>query len=224
MASEEQPTLYSRAALPWINMTSDVSGQPHDSVMHLEVKHLQNRKLELFMSMERQWSMKKSTHPLDGAQSPHVWCHVDQTLKWVETSFTSSYLAVVLCLPLSPPPPYPAQRRQTCCKLTLMIPNSDPMSPSSVLLLKMRPELPDPFVLLLTLLPNLLQSRCQGTRHFPDCRLTSCLSSQGFSSLISSAGVANFPAWNSKSLIRSSRFSLWEMLKIGIIIIIANIY
>ena len=95
--------------------------------------------------------------------------------------------------PLSLPPPPPAQRRQTCCKLTLMIPNSDPMSSSSVLLLKMRPELPDPFVLLLTLLPNLLQSRCQGTRHCPDCRLTSCLSSQGFSSLTSSAGEANFP-------------------------------
>ena len=99
MVSEEQPTLYSGTALPWITVTSDVSGQPHDSVMHLEAKHLENRKMELFKSTERQWSMKKSTYPSDSPQSPHVWCHVGQTLKWVETSFTFSYVAVVLCLP-----------------------------------------------------------------------------------------------------------------------------
>lgn len=53
MVWEKQPTLYSVTALAWINMMTEVSRQPGDSIVCLEAKYLENRKLGFFMSIER---------------------------------------------------------------------------------------------------------------------------------------------------------------------------
>ena len=53
MVWEKQPTLYSVTASAWINMMSEVSRQPGDSIVCLEAKYLENRKLGFFMSIER---------------------------------------------------------------------------------------------------------------------------------------------------------------------------
>lgn len=82
MVSEEEPTSHSRTSLTWINMTSDISWQLHDSVMHLKAEYLGNRKPQFFVSVERQMESEKSIHHSESCKNPHVWC-------WVVMSFAS---------------------------------------------------------------------------------------------------------------------------------------